>query len=408
MVNELAGEFVFDPLDESVRREPYQLYARARQECPVYRHANLPLVSVFTYADIVSVFENPVTWSSDFAALVQPYLLARPELKDEMPPFFAMSDGVRHDSQRELILKAFTPRMMRNFEPTIEAIAAELLDLVLEQREVDLMPTMFHILPLRVIGSLLGIPREDADQFDVWARDLVENQVQGVLRTPSNETIEKQVSATRGLHGYFRRAIAERRSNPREDLISGLAAVDERTLSEPDLLQMLTMIMISGFATTVGLLANAIVDLLRHPDQLAQLRSELHLVPTAINEVLRFSTPVQAMPRICKAAAEIRGIAVRPGEFVLNWLGSANRDDTVFERADRFDISRAPNPHIAFGFGPHSCVGSYLAVREGVIVLRMLLERTRGFELATDAPLPLVSSFVARSYRALPMRLSPA
>ena len=171
---------------------------------------------------------------------------------------------------------------------------------------------------------------------------------------------------------------------------------------------MLVALLISGYATTVALLANTIVELLRHPDQLARLRSQLGLLPTAIHEVLRFSSPAQAMPRICKVRAEIRGFEVRPGEFVLNWIGSANRDESVFAAADRFDVARTPNPHIAFGFGPHACVGSYLAVREGIIVLRTLLERTRGIELAADAPLPLVSSFIARSYRALPLRVLAA
>ncbi len=204
--------------------------------------------------------------------------------------------------------------------------------------------------------------------------------------------------------------IEERRVKPREDLISALVAVqrDGEHLSYPELLQMLTVLLVAGNATTTALISNMVVELLAHPDELARLRNDPSLIPTAVDEVLRFASPVQAMPRLAARPTELHGRRVEAGQFVLVWIGSANRDPAVFERPDEFDVGRTHNPHLAFGIGPHSCIGSLLATLEGCVVLRAMLERTRSFEFTNDEPLPLHSSFVARSYARLPMRLVPA
>lgn len=403
-------EFTFDPLDEATRRNPFAKYARARREFPIYAHRGLPLLSVFRYADVVDLFAESEAWSNDFSIFIQPYLLEKPDLASEMPPFFATTDGERHRRQRVLVNKAFTPRMVRTLEPAMEAIAHELLDAAIERRETDLITAITSPLPVRIIGRMIGVRDEDAEMFATWSRQLIEHQVQGILERPAPETIERQIAATRNMHTYFRALIADRRAHPQADLVSALLAAEEggNRLSEAEQLQMLTVLIIAGNATTTAMLSNLIVELLAHPTELARLRSDPTLIPTAVNEVLRFSSPVQAMPRRCVKPIELGGYKVAAGQFVLGWIGSANRDETVFERADVLDVSRTPNPHIAFGFGIHSCIGSHLAFVEGCIVLGALLARTRSFELTNREPLPMHSSFVARSYRSLPVRLEAA
>ncbi len=405
-----SQDFAFDPLNEATRRSPFPLYDRARREFPVYEHCGLPVLSVFRYADVEAILRDAETWSSNFARFVQPYLLERPELAEEMPPFFATSDGEYHRRMRSLINKAFTARMVRALEPAMRAAVDALLDKALAQGEVDLVPALTAPFPIQVIAQLLGVPAEDGPQFQKWSRELTQNQVQGVLRLPGPEMVERHVEATRAMHAYFKTLIEERRVKPRADLVSALVAVhkDGAQLSYPELLQMLTVLLVAGNATTTALISNMMVELLAHRDQLARLRTAPGLIPTAVDEVLRFASPVQAMPRLAAKPTELHGRQVETGQLVLVWIGSANRDAAVFERPDEFDVGRAYNPHLAFGIGPHSCIGSLLATLEGCVVLRAMLERTRSFELTNDEPLPLHSSFVARSYARLPMRLVPA
>lgn len=400
-------DFVFDPFDEETRRDPFPWYASARRHVPVYVHSGLPVVSVFRYSDVTQVLKDKDTWSSNFAPVIQPYLLARPELADELPPFFATSDGEYHRRLRSLVSKAFTPRMVRGLAAAMRETVDELLDDALAKGVVDLVPALTAPFPVRVIAELLGVPAEDSPRFQRWSRELTQSQVQGVLKLPEPDLIDRHIGATRAMHAYFRELIELRRAEPRDDLVSALVAAHDEgaDISYPELLQMLTVLLVAGNATTTALISNLMVELLAHPDQLARLREDPDLIPTAIDEVLRFASPVQAMPRRAAKATEIHGYPIEAGQFLLLWIGSANRDESVFERADELDVGRERNPHIAFGVGGHSCIGSHLATLEGCVVLRALLERTRSFEFIDDRPLPLHSSFVARSYARLPMRL---
>ena len=403
-------DFTFDPMDEETRRNPFPLYARGRVEHPVYAHRNLPVISVFRHADIMRIFTDPETWSSDFAIFIQPYLLTQPELAEELPPFFATTDGERHHRQRLLVNKAFTPRMVGALEASMLATARDLIDKAATEGVVDLIPAFTAPFPVRVIGRLIGVHEEDAPKFLRWSRDLTESQVQGILKPPDPGFIEAQIAATRALHDYFKVLVKQRSVDPRPDLVSALVALEEvgAQLSAPEMLQMLTVLLIAGNATTTAMLSNLIVELLAHPEQLKRLRADHTLIPSTVQEVLRFSSPVQAMPRLCAKQTKLNGIDINAGQFVLLWIGSANRDEAVFDRPDDFDIGRTPNPHIAFGFGTHSCIGSHLASIEGCIVLRALLEQTRSFQLVNREPLPMHSSFVARSYRSLPVHLGRA
>ncbi|MDB5107565.1 MAG: Polyketide biosynthesis cytochrome PksS [Candidatus Binatus sp.] len=403
------SEFVFDPLDEATRRDPFPWYARARAEFPIYEHRGLPLISFFRHADIVRIFADPESWSSDFSLLIQPYLAINPELADELPPFFATTDGEQHRRLRSLVNKAFTPKMVQALQQSMSEMADALIDTALATGEVDLIGALTAPFPIRVIGQMIGVPPEDAPQFQRWSRELTESQVQGILKPPDPTFVARQLETTRKMHSYFGELARQRTLEPKSDLISALAAAESEgnRLSLPELMQMLTILLIAGNATTTAMLSNIVVELIAHPEQLEILRANHDLIPSAVQEVLRFSSPVQAMPRLSLKPVRFGESTIKPGQFILLWIGSANRDEDVFERADDFDITRRPNQHIAFGFGTHSCIGAHLAFVEGCIVLRKLIEKTRSFKMINLEPLPMHSSFVARSYRSLPVRLIP-
>jgi cytochrome P450 len=209
------------------------------------------------------------------------------------------------------------------------------------------------------------------------------------------------------MSAYFSALADLRRAEPLDDLLSGLvhAEIDGEQLDPDELLSMLILLLVAGNETTTTLIGNCVVTLLEHPDQLERLRGDLSLVPSAVEEVLRFSSPVQVDPRCATRDIELHGEKIGKDQFLLCWLGAANRDADVFERPEEFDIGRGENRHLAFGFGTHFCLGSNLARLEAQIALRTLLEKTKDFELATDAALPLHPSFVFRSFTKIPLKL---
>ena len=212
------------------------------------------------------------------------------------------------------------------------------------------------------------------------------------------------------MRAYFVPLAEAREREPREDLLTGLvqARHEGSRLSHEEMLSMLTLILVAGNETTTTLIGNAVIELLLHPAELARLRRDPGLLPSAIDEVLRFASPVQFDPRCVTRDVELRGHKLRENDMVLSWLGSANRDEDVFERPDVFDIGRPKGPHLAFGFGVHYCLGANLARLEAEVALRALLRRTASFERVDDAPLPLHPSPVFRGVTSLPVRLTPA
>ncbi|MFQ5665407.1 MAG: cytochrome P450 [Candidatus Binatia bacterium] len=396
--------FTFNPFDPAVRADPFGLYARARREHPVFVHEGLPVVSVFRYGDIQRILKDPGTWSNVFPP--PPGVERRPDL----PPGMLMQDPPEHTRLRGLVNQAFTPRMIRRLEPRIEQIAHELLDDALAQRSVDLVQALTYPLPVIVIAEMIGIPATDREQFKAWSDALVENLGAGVLAPETPEMIEREIRIIDAMRAYFSRLVEERRARPREDLLSGLVAseLEGSRLSFDEMLQMLILLLVAGNETTTNLIGNAAIELMRHPDQLARLRAAPELVPSAIEEVLRFCSPVQADVRRVRCSAEIAGQAIEEGKNMLLWLGSANRDEAVFDRPNSFDIARAENQHLAFGFGPHFCLGANLARLEAQVAVRVLLHRTRSFCRTDDDALPLHPSFIFRGFTRIPVALEAA
>jgi cytochrome P450 len=292
-----------------------------------------------------------------------------------------VADPPDHTRLRSLVQKGFTPKMIEQLRPRIIAIVRELLDRI-QQRggEFDLIEDVAYPLPVVVIAELLGVPPEERRTFHAWSAALAASLDPLV----SNEMMDRASAARDGLHDYLRSIIAERRREPRSDLISALVAVEERgdALSEPELVVMCTLLLIAGHETTVNLIGNGMLALLQHPDELQRLREDPQLIGTAVEELLRFDSPVQMTGRLVKEPLTIGGQAIQQGDFVLPLLGAANRDPLQFADPERLDLARNPNPHVGFGRGIHFCLGAPLARLEGAIAIGALVQRFPKLTLA--------------------------
>ena len=404
----MSEPFLFNPLDPAVRRSPYAFYERGRRELPAFRHEGLPvpLVSIFRYADVQAVLRDAELFSSDF----QPGFEAPPEMQalaDSAPPSMIATDPPDHTRLRSLVNKAFTPRIVRQLEPRLRAVAHELMDAAIEAECVDLVQALTYPLPVIAIAETIGVPPADREQFKEWSDKSVASLGTGFFSAPSSEEIREQIAVRSEMHGYFGALADARRRDPLDDLLTGLVQVEHEgsRLDQDEMLSMLVLLLVAGNETTTTLIGNAVLELQDHPGELKRLRNDPSRMATVIDEVLRFSSPVQFDPRRCTRATEIAGVEIHENDLVLCWLGSANRDESVFERPDEFDSSRAQNLHLSFGYGTHHCLGHNLARLEAAVALEVLLERTASFERTDDDELPLHPSPVFKGVSKLPVRL---
>jgi cytochrome P450 len=403
----MTSDFGLNPLDPATRRDPYPIYARGRREHPVFLHDGLPLrvASVFRYADVQAILRDDATFSNSFPLQRQLAELGGAELP---PPSMLGTDGDEHARLRGLVNKAFTPRIVRRLEPRMEEIAAELVDAALAAGEVDLVQALTYPLPVTVIAEIIGIPAEDRVKFKRWSDEAIASLGLVFFGGFDRERFERQRRLLDEMRGYFVPLAEERARRPQEDLLTGLVQAEHEgsKLSHEEMLQMLVLLLVAGNETTTTLIQNSVIELLAHPEAQARVRREPLLLETAIEEVLRFSSPVQFDPRRVTRDVELQGVKLAENDYVLCWLGSANRDDAVFERADAFDPAREKNPHVAFGFGAHYCLGANLARLEARVALGALLSRTHSLEAAWSGELPLHPSPVFRGVTSLPVRLS--
>ena len=403
----MSEPFLFNPLDPQTRRNPYSLYARGRQEFPIHPHSELPLpvFSVFNYDDVQTILRDDDTWSNEFDVLNEgPVSVNRP------PPSMIGLDGAHHHRLRSLVTKAFTPRVIQRRETQMRETAAILIDQALAQREVDLVQALTYPFPVQVIAEIIGIPTQDREQFKVWSDGAVANLGAGFFQSPSEEEIRQGEELFGEMRDYFIPLAKERSLNPQEDLLTGLVQAEHEgsKLSHDEMLSMLVLLLVAGNETTTTLIGNAALEFIAHPDQMDRLRANTSLMPTAIDEVLRFAAPVQFDPRRAKRPTSLHGVEVPENAIVLCWLGSANRDPKVFADPGTFDVGRSPNPHLSLGFGVHYCVGANLARLEAQIALETLLAKTRHIERTDEEDLPLHPSPVFRSASRIPVRLDPA
>jgi cytochrome P450 len=311
------------------------------------------------------------------------------------------SDPPKHTRLRGLVNKAFTPRVVEGLRERIRAVVDGLLDEVDPAGRMDVIADLAAPLPVIVIAELLGVRAEDRVQLKHWSdafAAFIGGQA-GIENVPewANEGIV-------ALREYFGEEVARRRVEPGDDLISALLAAEERgdVLSENELFATCILVLIAGHETTTNLIGNGLLALLRHPEQRRLLQDDPALARSAIEELLRYDSPVQLTSRLALAPLELGGKQIDEGRFVDVWLGPANRDPAQFPDPDRLDLRRADNRHVAFGYGPHFCVGAPLARLEGQIAISAILDRVPAIRLV-DEPLEYQQSTVFRALKRLPV-----
>ncbi len=367
----LRSGVVWWPLAPDFIADPYPAYRQLRDRDPVHRGILTRQIVVSRFADVDRILRDHRNYSNDLQSTRSSYgsLGTRKKLK---PSMLAL-DPPDHTRLRRLVNRAFTPRSVAKMEDYIRATAHALLDAVDGADEFDLMTAFAVPLPTIVIARMIGVPERDLDRFKVWS-DQLARALEPIL---SKEEQEEVVRADRKLAEYFTGVIKERRREPRDDLVSRLveAEDDGDKLTSGETIVMLRLLLVAGNETTTNLIGNGVRALLRNPDQLALLRERPELVPAAVEELLRYDSPVQLDMRIARAGLEIGGRKVRQGSMIALLIGSANHDPDRFEHPGRLDITRPDPGNISFGRGIHHCLGAPLARLEGRIALEVLLER---------------------------------
>ncbi|GER90043.1 putative cytochrome P450 YjiB [Dictyobacter vulcani] len=334
---------------------------------------------VFRYEDVMHVLRDTTTFSSQRA--INP----DGSVDSIVSGGILGMDPPRHRQLRSLISVAFTPRAIAQLEPRIRAIVDDLLDRVQDQGEMDVVNDLAFPLPIIVIAELLGIPDSEREQFRQWSSDFV------------GPDFALRLVAAREIAAYFHTMVEQRRRAPREDLISALigAEIDGERIPVPDILGTCLLLLIAGHDTTTGLIGNAVVCLDEHAEAKQELLASPELLPSAIEEVLRYRAIVHTMPRVVAMDTVLCGQEIKAGNLLLPLFASANLDNTQFPDANTFNIRRDPNRHLGFGYGIHFCLGAPLARLEARIALSTLLERFPHFQRKSEAPLELrPSSFI--------------
>ena len=370
--------------------QTYSWFEEMRTQHPVFYNERMHLWQVFRYEDVSAVITDYNRFSSQAFGVTGSFL--KDTLIEKDPP--------DHRKLRNLVNLAFTPRAVARLSDRITQITQELLDQVRLQGKMDIVSDFAFPLPAKVIAELLGVPSEDWDIFQRWAR--VDSADPNLTRQEAGRSMQEEMS------DYFSKLLEERRREPREDLISALstAEVDGERLSEYELVKFCTLLLAAGQETTKNLIANAIVCFTDYPDSMERLIREPALMPTAIEEVLRYLPPVWFLFRQTRTDVELAGQHIPANQLVLAWTASANRDPAQFPDPDRFDIEREPNRHLAFGHGIHFCVGAPLARLEARIALPMMLEQLRNLQRVEGFPITVHMGIVF-VIRSLPITFQP-
>ncbi|NMP23761.1 cytochrome P450 [Sulfobacillus harzensis] len=375
----------------SERLNPFPFYRRMREQAPFFRDPRSGVWSVFRYDDVQMAL-------SDYERF---YSGDGEHDPDEMGPGASIigMNPPRHRKMRDLVSRAFTPRAVENLTERIRGIVQELLRDPLRERTMDMVRDFTYPLPVIVIAEMLGIPTQDRSTFKAWSDAIV----------ASTDNHATGFEATQAMSAYFSGIVQERRHNLGEDLISRLIAaeVDGEKLTDAEIISFCDLLLVAGNETTTNLITNAIWTFSEHPEAWERLRGEPRLLGPTIEEVLRYRSPVQAMFRRVRVPMAVGDAMMNPGDTVIAWIGSANRDEDKFADPDRFDPDRKPNPHIAFGYGIHYCLGAPLARLESRLALETLIDQgVRGFQ----PQLPFsewepVSGFIVQGLKRFPVSL---
>ncbi|MFD8256234.1 cytochrome P450 [Streptomyces werraensis] len=357
-------------------------FARARQEAPVFWDATRFAWQVFSYEDYNTVSTNPQIFSSDFS----PVYPVPEELALLMGPgTFGGIDPPRHGPLRKLVSQAFTPRRMAALEPRIAQITRRLLAGLDGRTEIDVVTDLAYPLPVTVIAELLGVPAEDQDLFREWVDVILNNEGMEYPNLP-DDFAETMGPAIKEWAAYLYGKIAEKRERPADDLMSGLieSEVDGRRLTDEEIVNIVALLLTAGHISSATLLSNLFIVLDQHPGAQAELRADRSLIPSAVEETLRFRSPFNNVFRLLTQDTDILGVPMKAGQMVVAWSQSANRDERHFPDPDTFDIHRSANKHMAFGHGIHHCLGAFLARMEAKVFLDLVLDAFSSFTVHHD------------------------
>jgi cytochrome P450 len=399
---------IFNPFEPGFFDDPYRQYAALREHDPVHR-SPLEVWVLFRYDDIVGVLrDSSLSVQIDNAAPT-----ARTRMFAEQAPgevergshAILNIDPPDHTRLRRLVSKAFTPKMVHELRPRIQELVDDALDAMAARGQADVIADLAFPLPFTVISEMLGMPDGNRDEVRGWSHTLTKT-LDPIL---SPEEVEASLAAANKMMAHIEDVLAWKREHPADDLLSGLLAAEDEgdRLSQVELLDQVILLYIAGHETTVNLIGNATLALLRHPDQLAQLRSDPELDAGAVEELLRYDSPVQFSRRITTADLDVDGTTIPAGTFTLTCLGSANHDDARWgPTADELDITRPDaGQHMSFGNGIHHCLGSSLARTEAQVAIGSLVRRFPDLDLAGEPERN--GRVVLRGLERLPVSVGP-
>lgn len=368
--------------------DPYPFYHRLRAADPVYWSERLGAWMLTRYRDVTAALRDPRLNESDRIAAILSQLPEerRPDFQPlslHLTRWIVFTDPPDHTRLRALANKAFTPRIVANLRPRIQALVDDLLDARQAAGQMDIVKDFAFPLPAIVIAEMLGIPRRDHERFRRWTADIAGFLSAGQITVQGAAAAQESVLELR----HYLHAIAEEcRQRPQADLISALVATDEQgeRLSDDEFTATCVQLLFAGHETTEGLIGNGLLALMRHPDQMDWLKDHPGTMATAVEEFLRYDSSVQRQARVASVDLNLEGRHVRRGQYILIFLGAANRDPDQFRDPDRLDVSRTENRHVSFGSGIHFCLGAPLARLEGEVAIGTALRRMPAMRLAAE------------------------
>lgn len=396
-------------LVNTIRNNPYPYYRVMRRVKPLLHIARFNMWVALRYDDVRKVLSDYTHFSSNFHKGLN---VESEHLAGSIGASLVSADPPIHTKLRGLVSKAFTTGAVARLEPRIEQLTHRLLDQVCETGRIDLIKDLAYPLPVIVIAEMLGIPPEDREMFKHWSDEVVATSDR-VLSDRDKRRMQgtyQEAVRENEMHDYLHKIVEQRRADPRDDLISGLVAaeIDGERLTAQEVLAFISLLLVAGNETTTNLIGNAIMTFLDHPREFERLQADMTLLPTAIEEVLRYRSPVQATFRVVAQDVELGGQMLREGQWMIAGIGSANRDESKFKNGNTFDITRTPNPHIAFGFGIHHCLGAPLARLESRVALRIIIERLQNIKRADRKLLEPAAGFIINGVKSLPLTFTPS
>ena len=401
---ELAVER-YAEFDPEIMANPYPLYQQLREHAPVHWSPGFDNWLITRYSDVVSRARDPRLSSARMATFLSQ--LPESSREDVLPlarmasASLAFSDPPDHTRRRGLVNRAFTPRVAESMRPRIQAIVDELLAQVRDGERFDLIADFAFPLPAIVIAEVVGVPPEDRARLKQWSDNMIAFAGNRFIRDRAMVAQRNQLE----FRDYVNNIVAQRRLEPKDDLISSLIAIEDEgdVLDEDEMVALIISFLVGGHETTTNLIANGMLALLRHPDQMQKLRDDPSLIGTAVEELLRYDSPVQRINRVATEDVEVGGELIGKGQFVLLMLGAANRDPAQFPDPDRLDITRQSNRHVSFGYGIHFCVGAPLARVEGQVAINSIVRRFPRLSLEGDEVLEYEKNVAFRALKSLPL-----